>query len=70
MYTVTPVLVSTDTVPLLAVLPTLIEDAGKSWKVLACRARADSLWNGSLVTCFAWLFPPLATLPLHVIVVG
>jgi hypothetical protein len=51
LNTVMPVLVKTDMVPSLEVLPTLINNVGKSWKVSACLARADSLWNGSQVTC-------------------
>ena len=52
---------NTDLVPLLAVLLMLIKDVGKSWKVSACHARVDSLFNDSLVKCFAWLVAPLAT---------
>jgi hypothetical protein len=54
-------IVKTDTVPLLAVFPTLINNVWKSWKVFACCAHADSLWNGSRATCFAWFVPPFAT---------
>ena len=62
LKTVAPVLVNTDIVPSSEVLPTpLINDIGKSWKVSACLALADNLWNGSWVTCWAWLVPPLAT---------
>ena len=66
LKTVTPVLVNTEIVPLFEVFPTLIKDAGKSWKMSACHARDEKLWNGSRVTCFAWLVPPLATLTLCV----
>ena len=38
LKTAIPVLVNTDMVPLLDVLPTLIKDVRKSWKVLVCRA--------------------------------
>ncbi len=51
LNTVTPVLVKIDMVPSLEVLPTLISDVGKFWKVSACSARTDSLWNGSQATC-------------------
>ncbi len=51
LNTVSPVLVNTDIVPSLEVVPTLINDVGKSWKVSACLALADSLWNGSWVMC-------------------
>ena len=58
---VTPSLVKIDIVPSSVVLPVLINDDGKSWNVSACVARADSALNGSCVTKFAWLTPPLAT---------
>ncbi len=61
LCTVTPFLVKIDIVPLLAVLPMLINDEGKSWNVSACFALADRSLNGSYVTNFAWLTPPLAT---------
>ncbi len=51
LNTVMPVLVKTDMVPSLEVLPTLINNVGKFWKVSACLACADSLWTGSRVTC-------------------
>jgi hypothetical protein len=51
LNTVMPVLVKTDMVLLPEVLPTLINDVGKFWKVSACLACADSLWSGSQVTC-------------------
>ncbi len=51
LNTVTPVLVKIDMLPSLEVLPTLINNVGKFWKVSACLARADSLWNGSQVMC-------------------
>jgi hypothetical protein len=66
LNTVTPVLVKTDMVPLLKVLPMLIYNVGKFWKVFACLARTDSLGNGSWVTCLAWLLPPLATPTIRV----
>ena len=66
LKTVTPVLVKTDMVPLLEVLPMLIKDVWKPWKVSACLARTNSLWNGSWVTCLAWLVPPFATPTLRV----
>ncbi len=50
LNTVTPVLVKTDMVPSSEVLPTLINGVGKFWKVSACLAHPDSLWNGSRVT--------------------
>ena len=66
MWWVLPVLVKTETVLLLEALPMLINNVGKSWKESTCLARADSLWNGSWVTCLAWLVPPLATPTMHV----
>ncbi len=51
LNTVTLVLVKTDMVPLLEVLPMLISNVRKSWKVSACLACAESLWNRSRVTC-------------------
>ncbi len=63
---VTPSLVKIDIVPSSAVLPTLINDDGKSWNVSACVAWADSALNGSCVTNVAWLTPPLAT-PTHLV---
>ncbi len=36
LNTLTPSFVKTETVPLLAVLPMLIKDEGKSWNVSAC----------------------------------
>ena len=66
LKTVTSVLVNMDMVPSLEVLPTLINDVRKTWKVSACRAHAESVWNGSRVTCFAWLVPILATPTLRV----
>jgi hypothetical protein len=51
LKTVMPVLVKTDMVLLLEVLPMLINNIRKFWKVSACLACADSLWNGSQVTC-------------------
>jgi hypothetical protein len=59
--TVTPSLVNIEMVPSSEVLPTLISDVGKSSKVSAWFAFDDSCWNGSWVTCFAILLPPLAT---------
>ncbi len=56
LNTVTPVLVKTDMVPLSEVLPTLISNVGKFWKVSACLAHADSLWNGSQVCIEPGLF--------------
>ena len=66
LKTVTPLLVNIDMVPLSKVLPTLIRDVGKSWKVSTCCACTESLWNGSWMTGFAWLVPPLATPTLRV----
>ena len=67
LCTVTPFLVKIDIVPLLAVLPMLINDEGmKSWNVSACFALADRSFNGSCVTNFAWLTPPLTT-PTHLV---
>ena len=60
------VLVKMDMVPSLEVFSALINVIGKSWKVSACPACTDSLWNGSQVTCFTWLVPPFATLTLCV----
>ena len=61
LCTVTPSLVKIEMVPSSEVLPTLINDVGKSSKVSAWFAVGDSCWNGSCVTCFAVLLPPLAT---------
>ena len=61
LCTVAPFLVKIDIVPLLEVLPMLINDEGKSWNVSACFGLADRSLNGSCVTNFAWLTPPLAT---------
>ncbi len=66
LNTLTPSFVKTDTVPLLAVLPTLIKEVGKSWNVSACLDWAESCQNGSWVTYFALLVPPLATPTLRV----
>jgi hypothetical protein len=70
LKTVTPDLVNTDMVPSLEVLPTLINDVRKSWKVSACRACAESLWNGSRVTCLPGLFLHWPPQPCVLIVVG
>ena len=45
LNTFMPSLVETETLPLLAVLPKLIKDVGKSWNVSACINQADSLQN-------------------------
>ena len=50
-----------EVVPLSDVLPTLVKDVENSLKVSAWAAFGDSCWNGSLVTYFPLLVPPLAT---------
>ena len=57
----TPSLVKIDTVPVSDILPTLISDVGKSSNESAWRALLEMFWNGSWVTCLAWLEPPFAT---------
>jgi hypothetical protein len=64
--TLTPSFVKTKTVPSSDVLPTLIRDVGKSWKVSACLNCADSFQKGSWVTYLALLVPPFATPTCHV----
>ncbi len=61
LKTLTPSFVKTETVPLSAVLPTLIRDEGKSWNVSVFVALAESCRKGSWVTYLAVLVPPLAT---------
>ena len=61
LYTVTPSLVKMDTLPSLAVLPTLISDVGNYSNVSASTALLKSCGNGSVVTYLPLLAPPLAT---------
>jgi hypothetical protein len=58
--------VTTESMPLSDVLPTLIRDLGKSLNVSACLDCADSLQTCSWVTYLALLVPPLATPTHHV----
>ncbi len=51
LNTVMSVLVKTEMVPSSEVLPMLINNVEKFWKVSACLARAEKLWNGSQVMC-------------------
>ncbi len=60
LWTVTPSLVKMDTVPSSQVCPTLISEDGKSSNESACLALSDNALNGSRVTYFALLTPPLA----------
>lgn len=57
----TPSLVKIEIVPSSAVLPTLINEVGKSLNVSACLAFGDRCLNGKMVTCCAVLVPPFAT---------
>ena len=63
LCTVTPILVKMEMVPLLEVLPTLINDVGKLANVSACAARFDNCGKGSQVTCLALHSLPFASLP-------
>ena len=58
----TPSLVKTDILPLLAVFLMLIRDVGNSLNVSACSALGDKVGKGKLVTCCPLLFSPLATM--------
>ena len=59
--TVTPSFVKMESVPSSDVLPTLMSDDGKCWKVSAFVARFESWGNGNCVTLVAVLVSPLAT---------
>ena len=61
LCTVTPLFVKMDSIPLSAVLPTLMNECGNSVNVLAVLADVDIVWNGSCVTSFALRVLPLAT---------
>jgi len=61
---VTPLFVKMDIVPLLAVLPTLINECGNSLKVVAALADFDNALNGSCVVNCALHVSPLATFTL------
>ena len=62
LFTVTPVLVKKEMVPLAEVFLTLINDVGKSVNVSACVARFDNCGKGSHVTCSTLHVLPFATL--------
>ena len=59
--TVTPSLVKIDTVPSLAVNPTLMRYVGNLLNVSAFCAFDDNNGKGKLVACWPLLFSPLAT---------
>ena len=61
LYAVTPSLVKMETLPLSAVLTTLIINVGNSSNVSDSAALLESCGNGSVVTYLPVQAPPLAT---------